>query len=201
MFRKHSTVVGAALLLALAIIFSSHLEAGLRAANGAFTFALIGDMPYGPAREMRSFRTSSPTSMPTGTCHSSSTTATSRMAAPSAATRPSSAASTCSISSARRSSLVPGDNEWTDCHRANNGAYEPTERLHLLRTLFFPTRSEPRAANDDARPAERESAYAAYRENVRWVAPQRALRRSARCRQQQQLRPATALVGDGISGP
>jgi hypothetical protein len=32
---------------------------------------------------------------------------------------------------------TPGDNEWTDCHRANNGAYLPTERLARLRELFF----------------------------------------------------------------
>ncbi|HTM49365.1 MAG TPA: hypothetical protein VL285_11805, partial [Bryobacteraceae bacterium] len=28
---------------------------------------------------------------------------------------------------------LPGDNEWTDCHRTNNGAYDPTERLAYLR--------------------------------------------------------------------
>ena len=33
---------------------------------------------------------------------------------------------------------TPGDNEWTDCHRANNGAYDPLERLGVLRTMFFP---------------------------------------------------------------
>ncbi|MDQ3721838.1 MAG: metallophosphoesterase, partial [Actinomycetota bacterium] len=32
---------------------------------------------------------------------------------------------------------TPGDNEWTDCHRANNGGYLPTERLAKLRELFF----------------------------------------------------------------
>jgi hypothetical protein len=32
---------------------------------------------------------------------------------------------------------MPGDNEWTDCHRANNGGYLPTERLAALRELFF----------------------------------------------------------------
>ncbi|MEJ7825514.1 MAG: hypothetical protein WKF48_08785 [Solirubrobacteraceae bacterium] len=32
---------------------------------------------------------------------------------------------------------TPGDNEWTDCHRASNGAYLPTERLSTLRRLFF----------------------------------------------------------------
>lgn len=34
---------------------------------------------------------------------------------------------------------TPGDNEWTDCHRANNGAYDPLERLETLRSMFFPT--------------------------------------------------------------
>jgi hypothetical protein len=32
---------------------------------------------------------------------------------------------------------VPGDNEWTDCHRLNNGGYDGLERLtHIRRTLF-----------------------------------------------------------------
>lgn len=31
-----------------------------------------------------------------------------------------------------------GDNEWTDCHRANNGAYNPLERLAKIRSVFFP---------------------------------------------------------------
>ena len=32
---------------------------------------------------------------------------------------------------------TPGDNEWTDCHRANNGGYNPLERLDFLRDVFF----------------------------------------------------------------
>lgn len=32
---------------------------------------------------------------------------------------------------------TPGDNEWTDCHRTNNGAYNPLERLAKLREVFF----------------------------------------------------------------
>jgi hypothetical protein len=32
---------------------------------------------------------------------------------------------------------TPGDNEWTDCHRANNGGYDPLERLDALRERFF----------------------------------------------------------------
>jgi hypothetical protein len=34
---------------------------------------------------------------------------------------------------------TPGDNEWTDCHRANNGAYNPLERLAAVRKFFYPT--------------------------------------------------------------
>jgi hypothetical protein len=34
--------------------------------------------------------------------------------------------------------FVPGDNEWTDCHRPTNGGYDPLERLALLRTTFYP---------------------------------------------------------------
>jgi hypothetical protein len=33
--------------------------------------------------------------------------------------------------------LAAGDNEWTDCHRAAAGAYDPLERLARLRELFF----------------------------------------------------------------
>ena len=32
---------------------------------------------------------------------------------------------------------TPGDNEWTDCHRASNGGYVPTERLAAVRETFF----------------------------------------------------------------
>ncbi len=45
---------------------------------------------------------------------------------------------------------TPGDNEWTDCHRANNGGWHPLERLAFIRQLFFPnpgttTGQRPRA--------------------------------------------------------
>lgn len=32
---------------------------------------------------------------------------------------------------------VPGDNEWTDCHRKNNGGYNNLERLSYLRKVMF----------------------------------------------------------------
>ncbi|WP_411374418.1 metallophosphoesterase [Arthrobacter sp. MPF02] len=33
--------------------------------------------------------------------------------------------------------FTPGDNEWVDCHRTNNGTYNPLERLDKLREVFF----------------------------------------------------------------
>lgn len=32
---------------------------------------------------------------------------------------------------------TPGDNEWTDCHRTNNGNLPPLDRLGLIRSTFF----------------------------------------------------------------
>ena len=32
---------------------------------------------------------------------------------------------------------VPGDNEWSDCDRVSNGAYQPLERLGKLREIFW----------------------------------------------------------------
>jgi hypothetical protein len=37
---------------------------------------------------------------------------------------------------------TPGDNEWTDCHRANNGGYNPLERLAKIRADFFDVRGQ-----------------------------------------------------------
>ncbi len=34
---------------------------------------------------------------------------------------------------------VPGDNEWTDCHRLNNGGFDALERLAHLRRVMFAT--------------------------------------------------------------
>ena len=34
---------------------------------------------------------------------------------------------------------IPGDNEWTDCHRSNNGGYDALQRLSHLRKVMYPT--------------------------------------------------------------
>ena len=42
---------------------------------------------------------------------------------------------------------VPGDNEWTDCHRTNNGGYDNLERLDHLRKVMFATPGQLRHGN------------------------------------------------------
>jgi hypothetical protein len=34
--------------------------------------------------------------------------------------------------------FVPGDNEWTDCHRVTSGRFDPLESLSLIRRSFYP---------------------------------------------------------------
>lgn len=64
--------------------------------------------------------------------------------------------------------LVPGDNEWTDCHRAKPQTYDPLERLTKLRQMFFQgDRSLGRRTLRLTRQSEG-TQYAKFRENVRW---------------------------------
>lgn len=59
--------------------------------------------------------------------------------------------------------FVPGDNEWTDCRRVSNGAYDPLERLDYLRTLFW---LQPKSLGRKTIALERQPG--AYREHSRF---------------------------------
>lgn len=64
---------------------------------------------------------------------------------------------------------TPGDNEWTDCHRANNGAFDPLERLAKIRAMFFPDdmsfgKKRLKLAQQSADPKFRK-----FVENARWA--------------------------------
>ncbi len=63
---------------------------------------------------------------------------------------------------------TPGDNEWTDCHRRSNGAYDPLERLQTLRRMFF---SSDTSLGRKPMPLERQSGtagFSGFPENQRW---------------------------------
>lgn len=59
--------------------------------------------------------------------------------------------------------FTPGDNEWTDCHRAFSVAHDPMERLQKLRSLFF---FDNYSLGQQKLSLARQSA--AYPENARW---------------------------------
>jgi len=60
-----------------------------------------------------------------------------------------------------------GDNEWTDCHRTNNGSYNPTERLSYIRNFFF---NKSTTQGNNAFAVERQGSLGQeYSENSRFI--------------------------------
>lgn len=67
---------------------------------------------------------------------------------------------------------TPGDNEWTDCHRQNNGGHDPVERLGVVRKMFFPVPEktlgkQPMAVESQS--VVMAEKFARYVENIRFV--------------------------------
>ena len=166
MNRLRSIAVGASLCLALGATLSSQAENAAHAnanGNGSFTFALIGDMPYGPEGELKFPNVIADVN------------ADRRLAFVAHDGDIKNGSSLCSNEMYfNRLDLfnqfehpliyVPGDNEWTDCHRANNGSFDPLERLAFLRSIFY---TSDRSLGAQTMRLQRQSA--AYPENVRWV--------------------------------
>lgn len=63
---------------------------------------------------------------------------------------------------------TPGDNEWTDCHRRNNGSYDPLERLALIREVFYPSDRSLGATTFGLQRQSERQPFATYRENAMW---------------------------------
>jgi hypothetical protein len=64
---------------------------------------------------------------------------------------------------------TPGDNDWTDCGRKNNGSYDPLERLAKVRAQFFkPETSLGQAPLPVVTQAKVMPGYSTYVENQRW---------------------------------
>ena len=65
--------------------------------------------------------------------------------------------------------FTPGDNEWTDCHRASNGSYLPTERLEAVRRTFFPKAGRTLGQRTEkVRTQAKDERHSSYVENVRF---------------------------------
>lgn len=64
--------------------------------------------------------------------------------------------------------LLPGDNEWTDCHRMLAGRFDPLERLAALRALFWSGPSPMGARGEAVRAPFAFERQPGQPENVRW---------------------------------
>ena len=131
-------LVAAALTTAvapLAVAASASADPAPSGANGGFSFAVIGDVPYGAAQiaAFPGWIDQINAAKPSLTFHVGDIK---------------NGSSRCDDAYYRmiradfdrfEKPLVytPGDNEWTDCHRPNNGAYNPLERLAFDRSVFF----------------------------------------------------------------
>lgn len=63
---------------------------------------------------------------------------------------------------------TPGDNEWTDCHRRSCGSYDPLERLETLRALFFATPESLGRQKLSLQTQGSDARHARHVENRRW---------------------------------
>lgn len=160
-----------ALCLAAGTIVVSQAVTAPRAsadAHGRFSFALIGDMPYGPEGDVKFPNVIADINadrqidfvVHDGDIKNGSSLCSDAMYL-----------ARLDLFNSFLAPLiyVPGDNEWTDCHRANNGAYDPLERLALLRSLFFPDEHSLGQRTIALKRQSADPAYAAYPENVLWM--------------------------------
>ena len=136
---KRRALAGAgAALVAGSLLAAPALAVNDRAAaKGTFSFAVIGDVPYGDA-EFQAF----PSYIQDINAHRELS-----FVAHLGDIKSGSTQCTDQYFAAIRKNFdtfslpliyTPGDNEWTDCHRTNNGAYNPLERLAQVRETFFP---------------------------------------------------------------
>ncbi len=63
---------------------------------------------------------------------------------------------------------TPGDNEWTDCHRRSCGSYDPLERLDTLRSMFFSSANSLGRQSIALESQGSDPRHAKFVENRRW---------------------------------
>lgn len=66
---------------------------------------------------------------------------------------------------------TPGDNEWTDCHRARGGGFDPLERLAKVRAMMFPKPGQTLGKTQmsvESQALTMADRFAPYVENVRF---------------------------------
>ncbi len=130
----------------------------------SFTFAAIGDVPYGPHEEFAALvdkinAQSLAFTIHVGDIKSGSTVCSDETFL-----------SVRQLFDRFNRALVytPGDNEWTDCHRLNNGRYDPLERLEKIRQLFFASNESLGKQRLSLQTQSSQKSFTSYVENRRW---------------------------------
>ena len=147
-----------ALALTSALIFPASVFAQ------SFTFAAIGDVPYGPHEEFAALVDKINTQSLAFTIHVGDIK---------------SGSTVCSDETFlsvrqlfdrfdRALIYTPGDNEWTDCHRVNNGRYDPLERLEKIRQLFFASNESLGKQRLPLQTQSSQKSFTPFVENRRW---------------------------------
>ena len=123
------------------LLFFAGICLATSAHSQSFSFGLWGDMPYGKANDAPKIRpliadmnrSDIAFSIYDGDIKDGSSKCTDDVYADAAKM----------FNALRKPAIyVPGDNEWTDCHRVNNGGYNAMERLdHIRREMFSSGRS------------------------------------------------------------
>ena len=130
----------------------------------SFSFAAIGDVPYGPLSELTAVTDTLNKNKLAFTIHVGDIK---------------SGSSVCSdeIYLAVREQFerfsqpliyTPGDNEWTDCHRISNGSYDPLERLEKVRGIFFSNKNSLGKKPLALQVQSDEARFMLFMENRRW---------------------------------
>lgn len=130
----------------------------------SFSFAAIGDVPYGPLSELTAVADTLNKNKLAFTIHVGDIK---------------SGSSVCSdeIYLAVREQFerfkqpliyTPGDNEWTDCHRTSNGSYDPLERLEKIRGIFFANKNSLGKKPLALQVQSDEARFMLFMENRRW---------------------------------
>ena len=163
------TVSAGALLACLPWARPGRTAEGERAADatgGGFAFALIGDLPYSESDETSLVAILAATDadplrfvLHVGDIKSSREPCSDALYERRAALL---------ARSAHPLVLLPGDNEWTDCHGWMSGAHDPIERLAALRARFWSTPGPLGLGGDAAREPLAFERQRGQPENVRW---------------------------------
>ena len=130
----------------------------------SFTFAAIGDVPYGPHEEFAALVDKINTQSLAFTIHVGDIKSGSTVCSDETFL------SVRQLFDRFNRALVytPGDNEWTDCHRLNNGRYDPLERLEKIRQLFFASNESLGKQRLSLQTQSSQKSFTSYVENRRW---------------------------------